>query len=247
MQAVILCAGYATRLYPLTLDRPKPLLDVGGKPLLNHIFDRLERIRKIQKVHIITNAKFRDAFLVWQKGFRSAKEINILNDPSTSNEDRLGAIQDLYLVIREAAVEDDLLVVAGDNLFSFQLDEFVAFAEAKSPGITIGVVDVKSRESARRYGILELGEDGKVLRFSEKPPEPVSTLASTGLYFIPRGKISRISEFLGDHKNPDAPGFFIQWLLGKDPLYGFPFSGIWYDIGDIGSYESANKLFGGGK
>jgi len=243
MQAIILCAGYATRLYPLTIDKPKPLLEVGGRPLINHIFERLEKIGSVRQVSIVTNEKFKGHFLDWQKGFRSAKKIKVLNDVSTSNENRLGAIQDLALVIQAEALREDLLIVAGDNLFSFWLDDFVRFAESKSPGISIGVVDVKSVEHAKRYGILKLGEDGKVLSFTEKPSEPASTLASTGLYFIPKEKIGRIAEFLGDHRNPDAPGFFVQWLLEKDPLYGFPFSGIWYDIGDIASYESARELF----
>ncbi|HNV85601.1 MAG TPA: nucleotidyltransferase family protein [Candidatus Omnitrophota bacterium] len=243
MKAILLCAGYATRLYPLTIDRPKPLLSVGGKPLLNHIIERLEKIQGMEDICIVTNAKFKKHFAEWKESFRSSKAIKVLNDTSTTNENRLGAIQDLNLVIGEEKIQDDILMVAGDNLFSFGLDDFAAYARAKAPGITIGVVDVKSKEDAKRYGILEIDSEGKVLRFFEKPASPVSTLASTGLYFIPKEKIPRVREFLGDHRNPDAPGFFIQWLLGKDPLYGFSFSGIWYDIGDIASYESANKLF----
>jgi len=243
MKAIILCSGYATRLYPLTVDHPKPLLSVGGKPLLDHIVERLEKIKEIEDIYIVTNAKFKRHFTDWKQSSRSSKRIKVLNDASTSNENRLGAIQDLNLVVGEEKLDEDLLVVAGDNLFSFWLDDFVRYAIEKVPGITIGVVDVKSKEFAKKYGILEVDTEGKVLRFFEKPASPVSTLASTGLYFIPKEKISRVQEFLGDHRNPDAPGFFIQWLLGRDPLYGYSFSGIWYDIGDIASYESANKLF----
>jgi len=242
VKAVILCAGYATRLYPLTLDCPKPLLLVGGRPLLDYILETLEEIPEIREVMVVTNAKFKEKFVAWQKKGAFSKAITILNDPSTNNENRLGAIQDLDLAITQGKIDDDILVIAGDNLFHFSIRDFVNSAKKNGPQITVACVDIESREQAQKYGVLQLDPKGRVVDFLEKPEDPPSTLVSMGLYFFPRVKLSRIKEYLKNRENPDAPGFFIRWLLDREALYGYSFKGIWYDIGDLKSYDSANKL-----
>ena len=251
MKSVILCAGYATRLYPLTANCPKPLLPVGGRPLIEYILDALGDISEIDRITVITNAKFKQRFLDWrikrsvgpkQKKNPALGEISVLNDDSTSNDNRLGAIRDLDLVITQQKIDDDILVIAGDNLFHFSIRSFVDFTKKSKPSITVGAVDVGSKEFAKKYGVLELDSQSQIVNFLEKPKSPPSTLASMGLYFFPKDKLARIKEYLKNLENPDAPGFFIQWLLKKETLYGYRFDGIWYDIGDLESYESANKL-----
>lgn len=243
MKAVVLCAGYATRLYPLTLNQPKPLLPVGGKPILEHILSQIAEIPEVSEVLLITNAKFRKHFDEWQKGFSYSRPVTVLNDASRTNEDRLGAIRDLDLVLETAKIGDDTLVVAGDNVFRFSLKDFTDYARSKAPDITVGCVDIGSREEAHRYGVIDLDNDRKMRAFLEKPKNPPSSLVSMGLYYFPKSKLARIKEFLKNRENPDAPGYFIQWLLEHDNIWGYAFEGVWYDIGDMNSYDSANRLF----
>jgi glucose-1-phosphate thymidylyltransferase len=244
VKVVILCAGYATRLYPLTLNCPKPLLPVGGRPLLNVIVNRIEELGDVGEIFVVTNERFFGHFEAWARELGSSKKIKVLNDGSTTNENRLGAIRDLDLALQKAGISEDCLVVAGDNLFQFSLRGFVAGARRRS-AVALGVVDVKSREAAKRYGIVETDGEGRIARFLEKPDDPPTTLASMGLYFIPAQKLFLIGEYLREHENPDAPGYFFRWLLGKEPVYAHPFEGGWFDIGDLESYESAARTFTG--
>ncbi len=245
MKAVILCAGFATRLYPLTLNTPKPLLLVGGKPLLDHIIGMLEDIPEIDDAVVITNAKFKQNFLDWQKTVSFSKRIKVINDISMSNDDRLGAIRDLQLAVKEAKIEDDVLVMAGDNLYDFSLKAFVDSALRHRPDITVGAVNLEDKALvAKKYGVLQTDAGGKVTLFLEKPENPPSALVSMGLYFFPKARLGRIDEYLTNKENPDAPGYFIKWLLARDTVRAYPFKGgIWYDIGDLNSYESANNMF----
>jgi glucose-1-phosphate thymidylyltransferase len=241
MKAVILCAGYGTRLYPLTKDCPKPLLAVGGKPVVNYIIEKVERIASVNEIEIVTNAKFKKQFAEWQKQLSSSKPIRVFHDPSMNNEDRLGAVLDLQLVIEKAKIKEDVLVIAGDNIFTFELSEFVKYAERNAPAATIGAVDVKDKELAKQYGILEINEDKRLLRFLEKPVSPPTTLASMGLYYFPKEKLEDLEEFLKSPQKTDAPGFFVEWLLEREAVHTFVLDGVWYDIGDLASYESADK------
>lgn len=239
MKAVVLAAGFATRLYPLTLERPKPLLPVGGRPLLDHILERLEEVPGLDRVVVVTNAKFEPHFREWKEKLSFGPAVTVVSDGTWTNETRLGAIRDLKLAVTEARIADDLLAVAGDNLFFFSLGDFTRWSKGCG-GIAIGAVPIASRELARQYGILELAEGNRILRFLEKPQDPPSLLASMGLYFFPQAKIGRMDEYLASRTNPDAPGFFIQWLLEREPLYAYPFEGTWFDIGDQKSYEQAD-------
>lgn len=245
MKTVILCAGFATRLYPLTKDRPKPLLSVGSKPLLDHLVEKLELISEIDEVVIITNARFKQHFLDWQKQVRFRPAIKVVNDSSMSNDDRLGAIRDLQLAVKEAQINEDVIVLAGDNLFDFPLRPFVDAALKHRPDITVGAVNLENPALvAKKYGVLQTDKAGKVVLFLEKPADPPCAQVSMGLYFFPKAKLARIDEYLMNRENPDAPGYFITWLLEHDTVRAYPFkNGIWYDIGDLNSYESANNLF----
>ncbi|NOX97620.1 MAG: nucleotidyltransferase family protein [Nitrospirae bacterium] len=241
MKALILAAGYGTRLYPLTKDKPKPLLPVAGKPMMEHILKKIEKIEEIDKVYVVTNEKFAGHFRAWKETYPGKKEIKIINDTTTTDENKLGAIGDMQLVVEKEEINDDLLVVAGDNLFDFDLEDFINFFKEK--GASVGLRDIPDREAVKRYSTVELDEDKKILSFQEKPSHPTTTLVAICLYLFPKEKLNLISEYLKEGNNPDAPGFYIAWLHQKEPVYGFVFAGKWHDIGDLKCYEEANKGF----
>ena len=243
MKAVILAAGYATRLYPLTLDRPKALLPVGGKPMLDRLMEQLERVEGLDEVYVVTNSKFADAFREWAAG-RSGLPLRILDDGTVDDESRLGAIGDLDLTIREAELDDDLLVLAGDNLFSESIAPFPVFALAKG-GPALGVYDVGDLDTIRRYSVIELDGDDRVTRLEEKPEQPRSTLAGIALYFYPRSALRFVRGYLEDGNNPDQPGRLVQWLYPRTPVYGWRVPGRWVDVGSKETLAEADQAFTG--
>jgi len=243
VKAVILAAGYATRLYPLTLDRPKALLPVGGKPMLDRLMEQLERVEGLDEVHVVTNSKFADAFREWAAG-RSGLPLRTLDDGTVDDESRLGAIGDLDLTIREAELDEDLLVLAGDNLFSESIAPFPVFALAKG-GPALGVYDVGDLDTIRRYSVIELDGDDRVTRLEEKPERPRSTLAGIALYFYPRSALRFVREYLEDGNNPDQPGRLVQWLYPRTPVYGWRVPGRWFDVGSKETLAEADQAFTG--
>jgi glucose-1-phosphate thymidylyltransferase len=244
VKAVILAAGYATRLYPLTLDRPKALLEVGGRPMLDRLVDQLEGVDGLDEVFVATNSKFAGAFGDWAAGGFGVP-VRIVDDGTADEESRLGAIGDLDLTIRDAALDDDLLVLAGDNLFSESIAPFPAFALGKG-GAALGVYDVGDLDVIRRYAVIELDADDRVTRLEEKPDEPRSTLAGIALYFYPRSVLPLVAEYLAKGNNPDQPGRLVQWLYPRTPVYGWRVPGRWYDVGSKETLAEADRAFGGG-
>ena len=244
MKAVILAAGYATRLYPLTLDRPKALLDVGGRSMLDRLVEQLDGVEGLDEVYVVTNSKFADAFRDWAAR-RSGLSVRIVDDGTVDEESRLGAIGDLDLTIRACQLDDDLLVLAGDNLFSESIAPFPAFASAKR-GPALGVYDVGDLDVIRRYSVIELDADDRVTRLEEKPDEPRSTLAGIALYFYPRSALGFVARYLAEGNNPDQPGRLVQWLYPRTPVYGWRVPGRWYDVGSKETLAEADRAFGGG-
>ncbi len=243
MKAVILAAGYATRLYPLTLDRPKALLEVGGRPMLDRLLEQLDGVEGLDEVYVATNSKFADSFREWSEG-RSGLPVQIVDDGTVDEESRLGAIGDLDLTIREAGLDDDLVVLAGDNLFSESITPFPAFGIAKG-GAALGVYDVGDLDAIRRYAVIELDADERVTRLEEKPEQPRSTLAGIALYFYPRSMLGLVAQYLGEGNNPDQPGRLVQWLYPRTPVYGWRVPGQWYDVGSKETLAEADEAFGG--
>lgn len=243
MKAIILAAGYATRLYPLTQNRPKPLLDVAGKPVLEYILAHLERIDSLDTLYLVVNHKFYAQFEEWKKHSRSSKSVILIDDGSTHEENRLGAIGDIQFSIRQQKIAEDLLVVAGDNLFDSDLVPFVRSAQTRSPSCSMMVYDVKDLGLARNYGIVGLNGNGRIVSFEEKPKSPRSTLSAMGVYYFPKEALRQIDRYLQEGSPQDAPGFFIRWLYQKETVYGYPCEGIWYDIGDLDSYKRASQVF----
>jgi len=244
MNAVILAAGYATRLYPLTLDRPKALLPVAGRPMVEHLLLRLEGVEGLDAIHLVTNSKFAGAFREWSAGW-DGQEVQIVDDGTSDEETKLGAIGDLELTIRAAAIDDDLIVLAGDNLFSESLAPFGAFARAKAAPV-IGVYDVGDLEAIRRYNSITLDEDDRLTYFEEKPEHPRTTLTGIALYFYPRKSLGAVRVYLAAGNNPDQPGRLIEWLYPREPVYAWRVPGRWYDIGSAETLAEADRAFSAG-
>jgi glucose-1-phosphate thymidylyltransferase len=221
VKALILAAGYATRLSPLTDDLPKQLLPVGGRPIVDWIVEKI-RAAGVADIHVVTNGRFAPEFREWADG------VTIHDDGTTSNETRLGAIGD----IRFADLDDDLLVIAGDNLFDYDLGGFVEFWRARQPASAVAVHDVGDRELAKQYGIVDVDADDRIVAFVEKPADPPSTLAATATYLYPREHVRLVETYLAEGNNPDQPGNFVAWLHRREPVYAYRFDGGWYDIGD---------------
>ncbi len=244
IKVVVLAAGYATRLYPLTENFPKPLLKISGSPMIEHILERLRPVEAIDEVFVVTNHKFAGQFADWAKGYSYRATITVVDDGTDTNENRLGAIGDLAFTFKKHHVgAQDVIVVAGDNLFDFDITAFLTIAKSKRPYPVIAGYDVKDRELAKKYGILEVDGAGKVTRFLEKPSEPPTTLASCGLYWLPAETRSLLDRYLSDGHNADQPGHYMRWLAETYGLYAAQLEGCWYDIGDLESYKNADALF----
>ena len=244
MKVVLLCAGYATRLRPLTDNQPKPLLPISGRPILEWILDKVAEVKAVDAVFIVSNHKFAGHFERWAGGSTRPWPVHVVDDMTTTNENRLGAIGDLAFVLKKHGIgEEDLLVIAGDNFFDFDLNQFIQTSAKKRPHAAIAVYDVKDKTLAKQYGLVRTGADGKVLEFFEKPENPPTTLASCGLYWLPRQTRLLLDRYLSSGHNPDQPGHYMRWLAQTSSLFAVPLQGCWYDIGDLTSYEKANKLF----
>jgi glucose-1-phosphate thymidylyltransferase len=245
MKVIILAAGYATRLYPLTLTQPKPLLPVAGKPMVEYVLDNLAPIGDIDRVFVVTNAKFAGHFQKWADNYRATKskfDFTIVNDGSTDDTNKLGAIGDINYVIKQQNVDDDIIIVAGDNLFSDKLGDFGKFIREKNAPV-LAVYDVGNLEEIKKYNSISVDGHGKITFFEEKPKEPKSTLTGIALYYYPRSTIALIKQYIAEGNNPDQPGRLVQWLYPRVPVYTWRVPGLWYDIGSKETLEEANKIF----
>lgn len=246
MKVIILAAGYATRLYPLTLTQPKPLLPVAGKPMIEYVLDNLSPISGIDRVYVVTNEKFAGHFQKWSDEYRATKSklnFTIVNDHSTDDTNKLGAIGDINYVLKTENVDDDLIVVAGDNLFSEKLEGFGEFCRGKSAPV-LALYDVGNLEEIKKYNSISLDGDGRITFFEEKPKNPTSTLTGIALYYYPKATIPLIRQYVAEGNNPDQPGRLVQWLYPRTPVYTWKVPGIWYDIGSKETLEEANRIYG---
>jgi len=236
MEAVVLAGGYATRLWPITRNRPKMLLPVGKTAVIDRILSALEADDRVGTVYVSTNERFADDFRTHldAAGFEKAQ----LSVEETIEEgEKFGVIGALaQLVDREGIAGENLLVVAGDNVISFDLSDFLDFFLSRGTS-TLAAYDVGSREQASSYGLVDLDGD-RVVDFQEKPADPPSTLVSIACYAFPAEDV-RFGEYLATGNNPDEPGWFIQWLQDRSPVHAYTFDGAWFDIGTPGSYLDA--------
>ena len=244
MKALILAAGYATRLYPLTKKYPKPLLEVKGRPIINYIIEKIEFVSGIDEIFVVTNSKFISDFRKWSKTIKSHKKITLVDDLTKNNLDRLGAIGDIQFVIKKKKVQDDLLVIGGDNLFSGSLPGFLDAAKKNIAPAAIGVYKLKRKNDASRYGVVKLDKLKRVISFKEKPKHPQSNLVAMCLYYISKNYLNLINTYMQAEKiKADATGSYIAWLKDKVDVYGYVFSGSWFDIGDSKYLNTAKETF----
>lgn len=240
MRAIILAGGYAKRLWPLTKNRPKPLLPIGDHCIIDYIVSKVRQVEGLDEIIISTNKRFEGNFQEWIKE-RRLKDIRVSPEPSLKEEEKLGPTRALELILRDSP-RDDYLIAAGDNLFSLDLRDMVAFfRKVETP--VVALYEIESRELAKKYACVELRSSGRILGFEEKPDSPKSLLVSTGIYALPWKSITRLSDYLKEGNPPDPIGRFIGWLAERDGAYGFKFSGYWYDIGSLDSYQSARDDF----
>ncbi len=247
MKVIILAAGYATRLYPLTLTTPKPLLPVAGKPMIDYVIDHVAAVGGIDRVLIVTNDKFAAPFQRWADDRRARKDpldLTVVNDGSTDESNKLGAIGDLHLVLTRERIDDDIIVVAGDNLFSEPLGGFGAFCRGKNAPV-LAVYDVGSLEEIRKYNAITFDAASRITFFEEKPRQPASTVTGIALYYYPRATLPLIRQYIAEGNNPDQPGRLVQWLYPRTPVYVWPVPGLWFDIGSKETLEEANRIFAG--
>ncbi|MFH1440698.1 MAG: nucleotidyltransferase family protein [Candidatus Omnitrophota bacterium] len=244
MKALILAAGYAVRLYPLTKQYPKPLLKLGNKAIIDYIIDKIECLDEIDEVIIVTNSKYFSVFKKWAAKKKTAKKISLIDDLTSTPQDKRGAIGDMDFSINAAKIEDDLLVIGGDNLFKGSLRDFLSFTKKIKTYPVIGIYDIKDLGQADKYGVIRLNKENKIIDFKEKPKVPESSLVAMCLYYFPKSKLKLIKKYLDSKKNKsDATGFYIDWLSRNYSVYGFVFKEQWYDIGDHGFLNKAKEEF----
>ena len=243
MKGIILAAGYATRLYPLTKDRPKALLPVGGKPIIDYIVSEFETIPEIDEVIVISNHKFASRFEKWAENHASPLKLTVLDDGTTDDSNKLGAVGDLAYTVDKLKIDDELFVIAGDNLFTFRLKDYYNYYKEKNADCIL-VKKMEKKSDLIRMANVKTDESGRVTYMVEKPQEPVSNLAAFAAYIYKKDTVLMLDTYLKEGNNPDAPGFFPSWLHTKKPVYAYAFSGTCYDIGTHESYAEVCEIFG---
>lgn len=242
MKSLILAAGYATRLYPLTKNFPKPLLEVGGKTILDRLIDSVDKIADISQHIVVSNATFYEKFENWKEKSSYQKEIIVLNDGTITNESRLGAVKDILFAIEQLDIQEDLLVLAGDNVVKFSFTDFVSYAKSKNTSC-ITCHEEPSIAALQKTGVLEADENFKVIAMHEKPLQPPSNWAVPPFYFYKYNDLSLIKTALDHGCGYDAPGNLAAWLCQQTTVHAWPLNGARYDIGDLAAYEHAQKEF----
>lgn len=245
-KAVIPAAGYGTRLYPLTLNTPKALIKVAGKPILKYLIDKIISLGSIDEIVLVTNHKFYSNFCDWIKDNPQKIKVRIFDDLTTDNENRLGGIGDVIFGIEKAKINDNFLWLSSDNLFNYDLRELGDYFSKTGKDI-VAVYDVKNIEEAKKMGVVSVGKDNKLIDFEEKPEKPKSTLCSTGIYVYTKDTIKFFDLYAKEGNSLDKPGDFVKWLYKKKDVYAFPYdkkSDKWFDIGSFKALEEANKEFG---
>lgn len=247
MDVLILCGGYATRLEPITLFIPKPLLPIGGRPIIDNIVDDIKECKEVNRIIISTNRKFEAQFEYWMKNKKASgfqKHLEIIVEPTTEHKVKLGAIKGIEYAIENAKINEDMMIVAGDNFYKWSLSKTIEEFINSGRKTTVCVHDVGSTEEARKFGIVQL-QGRRIVKFEEKPENPSSTMASTGIYIYPRDMIPKFKEYLSGNNNPDAPGHFLHWLVNSTEIEAVVNEGEWFDIGTMETYHKVYSRFNG--
>lgn len=242
MKCLILAAGYATRLYPLTENFPKPLLEVQGKTILDHLIEDIDTMGVVDEYVVISNHKFAHHFEAWAKN--KTQKITVVDDGTSSNETRLGAVRDIQFAIDTLGLDDDALVIAGDNLLDFSLTKFIAYAQDKKTSCIMRYFE-ESEQKLHKCGVVEIDENDLIFGMEEKPAEPKSHWCCPPFYFYTKEDARLVKVGIERGCGVDAPGSYIAWLSGEVPVHAMEMPGRRYDIGNLESYEKVQKEYKG--
>lgn len=242
MKCMILAAGYATRLYPLTENFPKPLLEVGGKTILDWLIDDIDTLGKVDEYVVISNHKFAYHFDKWAEG--KAQNITVVDDGTSSNETRLGAVKDIQFAIDKLNIDDEMLVIAGDNLLDFSLTEFIKYAKAKNTSCIMRYYE-PSEEKLHKCGVVEIDENDKIIGMEEKPADPKSHWCCPPFYFYTKEDAKLVNHGIESGCGTDAPGSYIAWLSSQTTVHAMAMPGKRYDIGNLESYKNVQEIYKG--
>jgi len=242
MKAVILAGGQGKRLGDLTLKLSKCLLPIAGRPIIEYIIEKIEDVKEIDSVYILTIPRFQEQFEESLGNISHVKTIKVrIPEPWPNPNGAIGALNEF--IVNEN-IREDILIVAGDNLFDFCLTDFIEFFNERKRSPIIACFDMKDKKKVKeKYGVVKLNNEKRITCFKEKPKRPPSSLASTACYLFPGPVLHLVCHYLAEGNNADAPGFFVSWLYKKCATYGFEFSKWWFDIGDIESYNRADLFF----
>ena len=242
MKCILLCAGYATRLFPLTENFPKALLQIGNKPLLDYILDEVNTINEVDKIYVITNNRYYKHFENWVNNKNNPKEIEVINDNTISNDDRLGAIGDILYVINKEKIDDDLLIIAGDNLFTYKLKDVIDFYNENKKSI-LCAKELDDINLLKRFAVAQIDENNRVIDLVEKPENPKSNLGVYATYIYPKEVIKHFEIYKNEGNNMDSPGHFPQYLYKKENVLVYKFNGECYDVGTHETLKEVNDLY----
>lgn len=242
MKAIILAAGFATRLYPLTKNKAKPLLEIKGKPIIDYIVEKIKEIEEINELIVVTNNKFYNDFLAWKKkkNIEETSKIKILNDGVNSEEEKLGAVGDLLFVIEQENIQEDIFVIAGDTLFKSSLKYLHCLFKKENKDLTI-FYNVHNIEEAKRLGVA-LVKNNLIVDFEEKPLQPKSTLCSVPAYFYKKRTLGLIKQFTKEEFNKDQIGRFLEYLYKKVPVYAYTKEEKYINVGTTEELKQASSF-----
>jgi len=244
MIALLPAAGYGLRLHPYTLHTPKPLLDINGKAMIEHIIHKLEEL-PVDEVVVITNDKFYSHFCKWKEHFSSSLPIRILNDGTSSNETRLGSIGDIHFAVKKLNISDDVLIINADNMFTFSLlPSYEDFRKRQHSVIVL--YDVGTKSEAAKMGVPRIDDQQRVMHFVEKPADPESTLISIGIYYYSQQAVALFQTYIDEGHSPDKTGEFVEWIHKQTPVYAFSYDHLahhWYDIGSPEMLATVREVF----
>ena len=246
MKCLILAAGYATRLYPLTENFPKPLLEIKGKSIIDWLVDDISESNTINEFIIVSNHRFTNFFENWKNNKKFNTKITIIDDGTTNNENRLGAVVDIELAISKLNIAEDLMVIAGDNVLDFSLCKFIEYFKTKKATCVMRYYE-EDLNKVKKSASLVVDKNDKVLEMLEKPENPTSHYWCPPFYIYEKNDVKMVNKALASGSKKDAPGSFINWLYDKSDVYAFLMPGSRYDIGDLKSYENAKVNYRGVK
>lgn len=242
MKCLILAAGYATRLYPLTENYPKPLLTVGEKTILDWLIDDIDTSKIVDEYIVISNHKFAHYFNDWAKN--KAQKVTVVDDGTSSNETRLGAVKDIQFAIDKLGLDDDMLVIAGDNVLDFSLTKFIAYAKKKKTSCIMRYYEADDKKLLK-CGVVTIDENEKILNMTEKSPTPATHWCCPPFYYYTKTDAKLVQKGIDSGCGIDAPGSYIAWLCRQTKVHAMEMPGLRYDIGDLESYEKVKAEYHG--